>query len=219
MTFDTSFLHILVYGFLSLFPMVNPFSTVPLFLSLTPDDSAFRNRVARQAALNTFIVLTVCMLAGTLVLQFFSISISALRCAGGIIILIIGLKMLLFDPNVEHQHEPRRDIPDPSFVPLTIPSLAGAGSMSVAIQGSAYVHKLPTVFDQIMGYAAGALVGVAIALSTWAILRLAVPMAMLLGRSGMVTLQKVMGFLLTCIGVQFLQNGIADFVKETWRNS
>lgn len=76
----------------SLLPIANPFSTAPIFLSLTrtmtPQE---QRRIARRTTLYLFFILTACFLAGTLIMRFFGISIPGLRIAGRVLIIKFGL--------------------------------------------------------------------------------------------------------------------------------
>ena len=74
-------------AFAGLFPIVNPFGAVPLFLSLTAGfDAAERRRQAGLVVRNAVVIMLVSLLLGGVLLEFFGISISALRIAGGLIV-------------------------------------------------------------------------------------------------------------------------------------
>jgi multiple antibiotic resistance protein len=210
-------LEVYLSGLVTLFAMMNPPAAVPLFLTLTsglshPDQAA----IARRAAVNSGVVLLVCLAAGALVLEFFSISLAALRVAGGMIIAFLGFR-LLFEHEDVHEPDPaihpsrRRD---PSLVPLAIPTLSGPGSMSVVITGFTQIASAATPADQIGGYVTAVLVILTVALSAFLILRSSRRVLALLGDDGIASLKGIMGFLLVCIGVQFVATGIAEFVAK-----
>src|SRR5262249_30364193 len=83
----------------ALIPIVNPFSTAPLLISLTttytPDE---RLDTVRRACLYMFCILTAFLVAGGLIMQFFGISIPGLRIAGGVVIAFVGFRMLFPAP-------------------------------------------------------------------------------------------------------------------------
>lgn len=210
-------LEVYLTGLFTLFAMMNPPAAVPLFLTLT---AGMSNReqagIARRAAFNSGVVLLVCLAAGALVLEFFSISLAALRVAGGMIIAFLGFR-LLFDH--EDVHGPDPSVPDqrrrdPSLVPLAIPTLSGPGSMSVVITGFTKIAGAATVADRVGGYVTAVLVILTVALSAFLILRASRRVLALLGDDGIASLKGIMGFLLVCIGVQFVANGIAEFVAR-----
>ena len=212
-----SWLEVYLSGLVTLFAMMNPPAAVPLFLTLTtgmPDRD--QSAIARRAAVNSGVVLLVCLAAGALVLEFFSISLAALRVAGGMIIAFLGFR-LLFEHEDAHQpgpetHAARRR--DPSLVPLAIPTLSGPGSMSVVITGFTEIASATTPADQAIGYATAALVILTVALSAFLILRASRRVLALLGDDGISSLKGIMGFLLVCIGVQYVATGVAEFVAK-----
>ncbi|MDH5254865.1 MAG: MarC family NAAT transporter [Gammaproteobacteria bacterium] len=210
-------LEVYLSGIVTLFAMMNPPAAVPLFLTLTtgvPDRD--QTAIARRAAVNSGVVLLVCLAAGALVLEFFSISLAALRVAGGMIIAFLGFR-LLFEHEDVHGPDPaihpsrRRD---PSLVPLAIPTLSGPGSMSVVITGFTQIASAATPADRIAGYATAVLVILTVALSAFLILRESRRVLALLGDDGIASLKGIMGFLLVCIGVQFVATGIAEFIAK-----
>jgi multiple antibiotic resistance protein len=76
----------------ALIPIVNPFSTVPLLVSLTTTDTPeARLDIVRRASLYMFAILAAFLVAGGLMMQFFGISIPGLRIAGGLVIAVAGL--------------------------------------------------------------------------------------------------------------------------------
>lgn len=210
-------LEVYLSGLVTLFAMMNPPAAVPLFLTLTTGMShGDQAAIARRAAVNSAVVLLVCLAAGALVLEFFSISLAALRVAGGMIIAFLGFR-LLFEHEDAHEadreaHPSRRR--DPSLVPLAIPTLSGPGSMSVVITGFTQIASATTRADQSVGYVTAVLVILSVALSAFLILRASRRVLALLGDDGIASLKGIMGFLLVCIGVQFVATGIAEFVAK-----
>ena len=75
----------------ALLPIANPFSTAPIFAAMTRGQKAeSRDRQARLASVYMACILLVALVAGALILEFFGISLQALRVAGGLIIARIG---------------------------------------------------------------------------------------------------------------------------------
>src|SRR5580658_5020839 len=85
----------LLLAFVAILPVVTPFSKPPIFLSitegLTPEE---RKKQAFKACVYAFVILIVSLLAGTLILEFFSISLPALQIAGGLLIARTAFDML-----------------------------------------------------------------------------------------------------------------------------
>jgi multiple antibiotic resistance protein len=195
----------------ALVPIVNPFSTAPLFVSLTAGfDAARRQRTALLACAYAFAILAVFLLLGSAIIDFFGISIPGIRTAGGLIIAFIGLRMLFPAPqagaNGAQGDEPQRDV---AFTPLAMPSLSGPGSIAVVLGTAATIRGRPD--DRILVYVA-VIVGIAVTLSfSYFVLRAAGAMVRFLGRGGIDAMTRIFGFLLICIGMQFLLTGVGDF--------
>jgi multiple antibiotic resistance protein len=150
------------------------------------------------------------LVAGSLIMSFFGISIPGMRIAGGMIVAFLGFGMLFPDPR-DASHKPpqpgeiRHDI---AFTPLAMPGLSGPGTfavvMSLGSQASAR-HGWDRIAD-FLGVATGIL---AVVLISWFVLRGAERFHRILGATGMVALTRLMGFLMICIGVQFIINGLS----------
>jgi len=200
---------LLVASFTSLFSVVNPLTAMPIFLSLTEDNTEKETaRTARKASIYMFCVLITFLLIGTYILSFFGISLPGIRIAGGIIIMRAGFSMM--NPEKpgrklsKEDHEAAMDKDDVSFSPLAMPLLSGPGSIAVVI---GFGSQATGVVDYII-------TGVAVMLTAflaWAILRVAPWLNKLIGKTGMTVITRLMGFIALSIGVQFIINGIAKF--------
>ena len=203
----------------ALLPIVNPFSTAPLVVSITANLSdEERTRQIRRACVYMFFILVAFLMAGGLIMNFLGISIPGLRIAGGMVISFIGFRMLF--PN-EHaltppEHAEAVSKYDISFTPLAMPSLAGPGSIAVVIGMSSTAQQSDHVFFRHVLIA----VGIAVtAIVCFVVLRAATKMARILGQNGVDAVARIMGFLLICIGVQFVINGILDIAHSLVRSS
>ncbi|WP_440265223.1 MarC family protein, partial [Duodenibacillus massiliensis] len=79
----------------SLIVITNPPTKIPLFVSLTVGMTREqRHQQANWAAIYSFLVMLVSLIAGNLLLTFFGISYSAMRIAGGLVVAMIGYQML-----------------------------------------------------------------------------------------------------------------------------
>ena len=87
-----SYLAIVITGLL---PIANPFSTAPVFLAVTSKlDPSSRKKVLKLTCIYMFFILLIFLLAGALILSFFGISVHGLRIAGGLILTVLGFRML-----------------------------------------------------------------------------------------------------------------------------
>ena len=196
-----------------LFPIMNPFSTAPLYLSLTRRmDPAKRNREALMACIYAFAILVTFLLLGAAIVDFFGISVPGMRVAGGLIVSVIGLRMLFPSPVINGSSTPRLQPADDeiAFTPLAMPSLAGPGSISVVITAASQIraHHAGRYFEVYTGVIIGMAITIIIA---WLVLRTATSLGRVLGPTGLDAMTRIFGFLLVCIGMQFLLTGISDF--------
>lgn len=190
---------------IALLPIINPFSTAPLFLAITEGDTeAERREQARKGVIYMVCILLAFLVGGTFIMNFFGLSLPGLRIAGGILVAGVGWQMLYPKDNrvqtaAEH-HESRlkRDI---SFTPLAMPSLAGPGAISVTIG----LTSLATDWLDFLAITSGILV---VAIMVFITLRLSTRLVSVLGVNGLHAMTKIMGFLILCVGVQFIVNGI-----------
>ena len=193
--------------FAALLPIANPFSTAPVFATVTRRMTPERRlQQARMACIYTFSVLTVALLAGALILTFFGISIHALRFAGGLIVARIGFGMLNPHPEEKIDDETRAEamrMHDVAFTPIAMPMLSGPGSIAVTI-------GMATEVEQPIEYAA-IIAGIGlVVLTAWLVLRSSARVVAYLGVTGVTVLTRIMGLLLVGIGIQFLFTGIIE---------
>jgi multiple antibiotic resistance protein len=190
----------------ALIPIANPFSTAPVFMTLTSSLSRQeRNRTATLACTYMGLLLILFLVAGAVILQFFGIGSQALRVAGGLIIAYMGFRMLFPADQSEEVGDTSKITPHSvAFVPLALPMLSGPGSISVVLSMATEVAKLEDIFERLIAYA---VVGLGIVLSAatcWLVLRSAGVVVRFLGETGIDALTRIMGFLLVCIGCQFV---------------
>ena len=203
----------------TLFPVVNPLGGAPIFLSLTHYYSEEdRKLLSRRIAMNGFILLIVSYLIGTYILAFFGISLSVVQVGGGLVVIHAAWAMLNDndEESVSRQEVSRSvdliGLSRKAFYPLTLPLTVGPGTISVAITlGANGPHRgLPLLYAII-----GALIGsVLIAASIFLCYRFADQLAKVLGATGMSVIMRLSSFLLLCIGVQILWNGVSALLKS-----
>jgi multiple antibiotic resistance protein len=193
----------------ALLPIVNPFSTIALLISITADRSEReREEQIRRACLYMFAILVAFLVAGSLIMSFFGISIPGLRIAGGSVVSYLGFRMLFPAPEITSQ-ERREAIAkaDVSFTPLAMPGLSGPGSIAVVVGLSSTLQQSDHV---VIGHVLVA-IGIAItAVISYVVLRAATRLQRMLGTTGIDAVSRIMGFLLICIGVQFVINGVLE---------
>src|SRR5687768_15271307 len=198
----------------ALLPIVNPLSAVGMVMTITANlTEQERTEQIRRACIYMFFILASFLVAGGLIMNFFGISIPGLRIAGGLIVSYLGFRMLFPDTaSISGQERAEaRAKADISFTPLAMPSLSGPGSIAVVIGMSTTVQTSEHV---VAGHVLVAM-GIAItALISYIVLRAATRLDKILGTTGMNAMARIMGFLLICIGIQFVINGVLGVVKS-----
>jgi len=206
---------LLVVG--ALFPIVNPIGNTPIFLSMTRGLSdRGRTTLARMVAVNGLVLILASIFIGTHILAFFGISLPVVQVGGGLIVITTGWTLLRQtnadgDERDEHDECKESDYSRQAFYPLTLPLTVGPGSISVAIavganqsEGSQWRWTL----------IAGMLIGSAlISASIYLSYRFAERLARALGESAMNVLIRLSSFILVCIGVQILWNGLSSLLR------
>jgi multiple antibiotic resistance protein len=214
------FAHTFLLVYAGLFPIVNPVGSAPLFLGLTAGCTEIeRRRLALHVAVNSFLLLLGSLFIGSHVLEFFGITLPAVRVAGGLVVTAFGWRLLHADAPLADQRDSaaanRVVKPADSFYPLTMPLTIGPGSISVAITlGS----QRPVAADlahigNFVLLAGGAVAGLfAIAATCYVCYRFGDRMARALGTSGTSVVVRLSAFVLLCIGIEILWSGYSAFM-------
>ena len=201
----------------ALLPIVNPLSAVGLVVSITANlNEAERIEQIRRACIYMFFILTAFLVAGGLIMSFFGISIPGLRIAGGMIVSYLGFRMLFPEAIAISRQEQAEAVQkeDISFTPLAMPSLSGPGSIAVVIGVSTTAQQSEHVIVNHILVAIG--IAITALISFW-VLKAATRLDRILGATGMNAIARIMGFLLICIGVQFVINGIVEISTSMTR--
>ena len=190
--------------FVTLFVIMDPLGSIPLFLGLTGGRSnRTRAKLAGQAVLVSLFVITLFAIVGQQILDFLGIGIPALQGAGGLLLLIVALELL-----TDRSDEPAevRDV-SVALVPLGTPLLAGPGAIVATI---VFVQQADDVAD-VIAIAAGI---VAIHVAVYLALRFSVGITRIIKESGIVLLTRIAGLLLSAIAVQLVAESVMGFIAE-----
>ncbi len=195
----------------TLLPIANPFSTAPVFATITQGyTDEERNRQARLATVYMIGVLLVTLFAGALVLKFFDISLPALRIAGGLLIARVGFSMVNPEQPERVSEKSASEAlqkHDIAFTPIAMPLLSGPGSMAATLSMASVAEGLPNYGSIAIGICV-------VAFISFLVLRSATLVADFLGVTGMDALTRVMGLLLVCIGIQFISTGFIEGLTD-----
>lgn len=200
-------LNLISVGLLVLIPLANPVTTVALFIGLSAKmTKQEKNKEALYASIYVFFIIFVAFYFGQFIMKTFGISIPGLRIAGGLIVAYIGFRMLFPSSNEAKDEEDKGSI---AFVPLAMPSTAGPGTLAMVISASSTLKN-----DEISWavYAASILVPFILSVVLWLSLRSADTIMKVVRKNGVDAISRIMGFLLVCMGVQFVINGILEII-------
>jgi len=192
-----------ITAFVALFPIVNPIGGLAVFFALTSDDTeAERNSAAARTALFVIAILVAFTLAGSFVLEFFGISLAALRIAGGLIVAHTAWTMVTassrLTPAENAEAGKKQDI---AFTPMAMPMLAGPGSIGVAMALAAR----PDPATWLIGIVAAI---VAMGALVYVLLRVGAPLAKRLGPGVLGAIDRILGFLILAIAIELIITGI-----------
>jgi multiple antibiotic resistance protein len=189
-------------AFVTLFVIMDPVGTVPLFLSLTGGYSPDRvRRAARQAVLVSFVVISVFAFFGQRILGYLHVSLPALQLAGGLLLLLVALELLTGRGDDPMQTGDA----NVALVPLGTPLLAGPGAIVATMVFSKRVHDLGD-------FTAVGLAVIAVHLCIWVAMYFSVPILRLLRESGILLVTRIAGLLLSAIAVQLVADAVHAFV-------
>ena len=193
---------LLVEVFVTLFVIMDPVGTVPIFLSLTSGRSAATaRRAAWQAVSVSFLVISVFGFFGQEILQYLHISLPALQCAGGLLLLLVALELL-----TGNEKEPTAQAgTNVALVPLGTPLLAGPGAIVATMLFTQEVDSGPT-------FAAVGLGVVLVHVSLWVAMRYSLPILRLIRESGVLLVTRIAGLLLSAIAVQLVADAVRAFI-------
>ena len=187
----------------SLFSVINPLGTVPVFMHLTGEKTKQQLiGIAVRTSVNVFLILLVSFFLGSFILSFFGISLNSLKIAGGLIIASSGFALLTgtfpkhkgMRRSVKEDAETRSGI---SMTPLAIPMLAGPGAISLIIS---YNQEYALLTDKLIVIGSILVVSIIIFL----ILVISRKISKVLGASGMNSLSRIIGFIVIAIGIEFI---------------
>lgn len=189
---------VLIKTFVAVFVLVDALGNVPILLVLTKGmEPEQRHTIVDRAMLIATVVLLAFAFAGQWVLKYLDISMGSLRVAGGLLLLIIALRMLegqLDTVIVEQGH-------DIAITPLALPLLAGPGTLTTVML---LMSESPTAHISVA-------IGIVCAmLVSWLIVRLAGRIDALIGAEGALIITKLLGFLLAALAIEIGSAGIRE---------
>lgn len=200
-------IRLVIEVYVTLFVIMDPPGTVPIFLGLT---SSFTNVQRKQAARTAIFVAAGVILAfaafGQQILSYMHISLPALQSAGGLLLLLIAMQLLTGAMESDETEVSSKNV-NVALVPLGTPLLAGPGAI---VASMLFVQRVDGSMADWTALAVGFLL---ICVTLWLSMRFASVVHRILGESGTILVTRIAGILLAAIAVQLLADGITAFVK------
>ncbi|WP_148572682.1 MarC family protein [Nocardioides caldifontis] len=188
--------------FVTLFVIMDPVGTIPIFLSLTRGRAqATIRRAAWQAVAVSFGVICAFAFFGQAILSYLHISLPALQAAGGLLLLLVALELLT---GKEETPTANSDV-NIALVPLGTPLLAGPGAIVATMVYSEHV-------DDVASFSAVGLALVLVHVAIWLSMRFSMPILRLLREGGVVLVSRIAGLLLSAIAVQLVADAVRAFI-------
>ncbi|HET6627354.1 MAG TPA: MarC family protein [Nocardioidaceae bacterium] len=188
--------------FVTLFVIMDPVGTIPIFLSLTSGRSASTaKKAAWQAVAVSFAVIVAFAFFGQQILAYLHISLPALQCAGGLLLLLVALELL----TGKEQEATASAGTNVALVPLGTPLLAGPGAIVATMVFTRQVDSVP-------GFTAVALGVVLVHLALWLAMRFSLPILRLIKEGGVLLVTRIAGLLLSAIAVQLVADAVRAFI-------
>lgn len=191
--------------FISLFAILDPIGVIPLIIMFTANMTASkRAHVGRVASLAVCAILLVALLIGQPLLEFFGISINSFRVAGGILLLLMAIKMLMgnfYESTLAEGGSDGESVSANAIVPLSTPLLAGPGSISAVILEAHKAHGFEHYLIMSLEIAL-------LSVTVWLTFLMAPWVAKRLGKIGINVFTRLMGLVLAAIAVEFIANGM-----------
>jgi multiple antibiotic resistance protein len=194
-----SFIKDLVKVTIALLIIVDPWGNIPISISLTRNMSGLeRKNTFNNATIVGFILLICFAIAGQQILSFFGISVYSFMVAGGLLLFIIAVRLLITGGWDENSSSDTI-----GAVPIGIPLLVGPGAITATILNLHTYGAILTILAVVITFAI-----------VWIILRCSNPIYRILGKNGTLVISKLMALFIAAIAVQYIQEGIFGLLLQ-----
>ena len=191
------------------FVVIDPIGTIAIFLSILPNIKGNKRNIALESVLYAFLILVFFMLLGRIILNHLNISLYAFKIAGGIILLLIAIEMLL-NKRVKRRAQVMKDEKPAvtAIFPLAVPLLAGPAAITSVIVSSSNIKSNLNIY--IINIFALFLV----LLITLATFLLAIKYEKYINTKFLEVLSRIISILLCALSIQFILDGLSEFYLD-----
>ena len=199
-----------ILAFTSFFTLINPFGTMPIFMTMTADlDQSHRTKTAKKASIVSFVTIIIFAFSGQVLFNFFGISVNSFRIVGGVIFFLMGMDMLQARLGKVKLKESviNTYVNDISVTPLAIPMICGPGALTNAIvmmeDANSIEKKAVLIFAVLI-----------VILLTYIILYSSSRIIKILGETGINVMMRLMGLIVMVIAVEFFFSGLKPIIID-----
>lgn len=196
--------------FTSFFTLINPLSTMPVFMTMTAELSVKeRNYTARKATIVALVTIVFFALSGQLLFNFFGISVNSFRIVGGVIFFIMGMDMLqarIGQVKIKDS-EVKAYVNDISVTPLAIPMICGPGAITnsiVMMEDASTITRKIVLFGTIL----------LVLYITYLVFYSSSRIIKILGQTGINVMMRLMGLIVMVIAVEFFFSGLKPIILD-----
>lgn len=199
--------------FIAILAIINPVGNIPVFIDQVRNDSKIVQKdIAMLLSLIIFVIMLIFFLTGESLLKIFGITIPAFRIAGGILILLIGLRTIngrknfdtsdfVAEPEEKSTFKQAKKRVASLVVPLAIPIFVGPGVATTVILYSQQISGITnTIAAVIAMFLVSSIVASFLLISNW--------FSRIFGKNFMDIISRTMGLILCAIAIQFMIEGI-----------
>lgn len=190
---------------LTLILVMDPFGNIPLFITaLKKVPTERRTKVLLRELFIALFIMMLFLFGGARMLSWLGIAKYSLGISGGIVLFIMSIK-LVFNSSMDEQAQINQKDEEPFLVPLAIPLIAGPASLSMLmILSAGDPKKVWSLFIAVL--IASVLNGI--------VLLLSFPISNILGKRGIIALERLTGLIMVLISVNMMMGGISEFVSS-----
>lgn len=204
-----------IFCFTTFLTIINPLSIMPVFLTMTSElGLEDKRKTALKAVITAFVTMVLFAVAGQAIFDFFNITTNALRVAGGIIFLLIGMDMLHARlPKIRiKKKEVKEYVSDISVTPLGIPMICGPGAItnSIILMGDAKTGSMKAILFSAM---------LLICIITWLVLFFSPKIMKFIGETGNKVMMRIMGLIVMVVAVELFFAGLKPILRDIFNIS
>ena len=207
------FFNSLLQNSITFLAIVDPLGVSAIMLSLLPQNTTKEelSSIAKKSTITIIVAFFVVLVSGNFLLKLFGIEIDSLKAMGGIVLLLMSIKMVSgYNESKNHTKEEREEAKtheDFSIIPLGIPITFGPGVFATILILRDSSKDIPSMVSLIIAF-------LIVSLSVYLAFKNSIYIRKYLGITGQKIISRLMGLIVGAIAVQFIVSGVINLAKE-----